>query len=184
MDYSSSHPQLGGCASGDQEHAFSKSVSEPSICSPCSATPSPSSSSTEGLPHPSLSPYPSPMPSNASSAPATPQPSRSPGTKGSVDPPPRPATTPSSLATGAARPHNKVVSPPPKGAIHFVRYIPALSLLILADLQRESIQPESFSHSREIQTSKRPSSSQTPGPGPRLPSYQTQGRKLKTIYTS
>ncbi|XP_077936453.1 MICAL-like protein 1 isoform X2 [Gasterosteus aculeatus] len=107
LDYSSSHPQLGGCASGDQEHAFSKSVSEPSICSPCSATPSPSSSSTEGLPHPSLSPYPSPMPSNASSAPATPQPSRSPGTKGSVDPPPRPATTPSSLATGAARPHNK-----------------------------------------------------------------------------
>ncbi|KAL6110529.1 micall1 [Pungitius sinensis] len=107
LDYSSSHPQLGGSASSDQEHAFSKSVSEPSICSPCSSTPSPSSSSTERLPHPSLSPYPSPVPSNASSAPATPQPSRSSGTKGSVGTPPRPATTPSPLASGAAQSHNK-----------------------------------------------------------------------------
>ncbi|XP_054460909.1 MICAL-like protein 1 isoform X1 [Anoplopoma fimbria] len=106
-DHSSSHPHLGGSASSDQEHAFTKSVSEPSICSPCNSTPSPSSSSTERLPHPSLSPYPSPMPSNASSAPATPQPSRSFGTKGTVDPPPRPLTTPSPLASGATQSHNK-----------------------------------------------------------------------------
>uniref|UniRef100_A0A4W6BPL2 BMERB domain-containing protein n=1 Tax=Lates calcarifer TaxID=8187 RepID=A0A4W6BPL2_LATCA len=57
-----------GSASSDQEHAFTKSHSEPSICSPCDSTASPSSSSsTERLPHPSPSPYPSPMPSNASS---------------------------------------------------------------------------------------------------------------------
>ncbi|KAK9539692.1 hypothetical protein VZT92_002194 [Zoarces viviparus] len=103
-DRSSSHPRLGG---GDQEHAFTKSVSEPSICSPCDSTPPPSSSSTERLPHPSLSPSPPPMPSNASSAPATPQPSRSFGTKGAVDPPPRPPTTPSPLASGAPQSHNK-----------------------------------------------------------------------------
>ncbi|KAM8878379.1 MICAL-like protein 1 isoform 3-T3 [Spinachia spinachia] len=124
LDYSSSHPELGGSASSDQEHAFSKSVSEPSICSPCGSTSSPSSSSTERLPNPSLSPYPSPMPSNASSAPATPQPSRNSGTKGTVDPPPRPATTPSPLASGAAlsrmkrickeNPFNRKASPTPE----------------------------------------------------------------------
>ncbi|XP_034390099.1 MICAL-like protein 1 isoform X2 [Cyclopterus lumpus] len=106
-DHSSSRPHLTGSASSDQEHAFTKSVSEPSICSPCDSTPSPSSSSTERLPHSSLSPDPSPMPSNASSAPATPQPSRSFGTKGTLDPPPRPPTTPSPLALGATQTHNK-----------------------------------------------------------------------------
>ncbi|XP_074484979.1 MICAL-like protein 1 isoform X2 [Sebastes fasciatus] len=109
-DHSSSHPPLGGSAgsaSSDQEHAFTKSVSEPSICSPCDSMASPSSSSTDRLPHLSLSPYPSPMPSNASSAPATPQTSRSSGTKGSGDPPPRPSTTPSPLASGAPQSHNK-----------------------------------------------------------------------------
>ncbi|XP_018520180.2 LOW QUALITY PROTEIN: MICAL-like protein 1 [Lates calcarifer] len=105
-DHSSSQPPLGGSASSDQEHAFTKSHSEPSICSPCDSTASPSSSSsTERLPHPSPSPYPSPMPSNASSAPATPQTSRSSGTKGA--PPPRPPTTPSPLASGATQSHNK-----------------------------------------------------------------------------
>ncbi|XP_042340982.1 MICAL-like protein 1 isoform X2 [Plectropomus leopardus] len=99
-DHSSSHPPLSGSASSDQEHAFTKSVSEPSICSPCDSTSSPSSSSTERLPHSSLSPYPSPMPSNASSAPATPQTSRSAA-------PPRPPTAPSPLASGAIQSHNK-----------------------------------------------------------------------------
>ncbi|XP_068585212.1 MICAL-like protein 1 isoform X2 [Cebidichthys violaceus] len=103
-DHGSPHPRMGGGASSDQEHAFTKSVSEPSICSPCDSTPSPSSSSTERLPRSSLSPYPSPVLSNASSAPATPQPSRSFGT---ADPPPRPPTTPSPLASGAPQSHNK-----------------------------------------------------------------------------
>ncbi|TNN57978.1 MICAL-like protein 1 [Liparis tanakae] len=116
---SSSHPHL--AVSGDQEqHAFTKSVSEPSICSPCDSTPSPSSSSAERLPHPSLSPAPSPMPSSASSAPATPQPSRSCGTKGTLEPPPRPSTTPSPLAsqthnkrTCKENPFNRKASPSP-----------------------------------------------------------------------
>ncbi|XP_056266406.1 MICAL-like protein 1 isoform X1 [Pseudoliparis swirei] len=114
----SSHPHLAG---GDKEqHAFTKSVSEPSICSPCDSAPSPSSSSAERLPHPSLSPAPSPMPSSASSAPATPQPSRSFGTKGTLDPPPRPSTTPSPLAsqthnkrTCKENPFNRKASPSP-----------------------------------------------------------------------
>lgn len=110
-DHSSSHPPLGGggggSASSDQEHSFTKSVSEPSICSPCDSTASPSSSSTERLPHASLSPYPSPMLSNASSAPATPQTSRSVGAKGTRDPPPRPPTAPSPLASGVTPTHNK-----------------------------------------------------------------------------
>ncbi|KAK5866445.1 hypothetical protein PBY51_020636 [Eleginops maclovinus] len=105
-DHSSSHPPLGGSASSDQEHAFTKSVSEPSICSPCDSAASPSSSSsTERLPHPFLSPHPSP--SFASSAPATPQSSRSSGTKGSAAPPPRPPTTLSPLASAATQSHNK-----------------------------------------------------------------------------
>ncbi|XP_029990037.1 MICAL-like protein 1 isoform X3 [Sphaeramia orbicularis] len=104
-DHSSSQPPSGGGASSDQEHAFTKSVSEPSICSPCDSVAS--SSSTERMPHPSLSPSPSPLPSNASSAPATPQTSRSSGTKGTTAPPPRPQTTPSPLASGASHAHNK-----------------------------------------------------------------------------
>ncbi|KAM7418624.1 hypothetical protein PAMA_015976 [Pampus argenteus] len=108
-DHSSPQPRLAGSASSDQEHSFTKSVSEPSICSPCDSTASPSSSSssTERLPHPFPSPSPYPMPSNASSAPATPQTSRSAGTKGLGAPPPRPATTPSPLASGAGLSHNK-----------------------------------------------------------------------------
>ncbi|XP_034748058.1 MICAL-like protein 1 isoform X2 [Etheostoma cragini] len=103
-DHSSSHPPAGGSASSDQEHAFTKSVSEPSICSPCDSA---SSSSTERLPHASLSPYPSPMPSNASSAPATPQTSRSFGSQGAGATPPQPLSTPSPLASEATQSHNK-----------------------------------------------------------------------------
>ncbi|XP_069021949.1 MICAL-like protein 1 isoform X1 [Embiotoca jacksoni] len=102
-DHSSSLLPLGGGASSDQEHAFTKSVSEPSICSPCDSTAS--SSSAERLPRASLSP--SPTPANASSAPATPQTSRNTGTKGPGAPPPRPTGTPSPLATGATQSHNK-----------------------------------------------------------------------------
>nr|XP_046260527.1 MICAL-like protein 1 isoform X2 [Scatophagus argus] len=104
-DHSSSQPSLGGAASSDQQHTFTKSVSEPSICSPCDSATSPSSS--EHLVHPSQSPYPSPMPSNATSAPATPQTSRNLETKGAGAPPPRPPTTPSPLASGAIQSHNK-----------------------------------------------------------------------------
>ncbi|XP_060939532.1 MICAL-like protein 1 isoform X2 [Limanda limanda] len=106
-DHSSSHPPLGGSASRDQELTFTKSISEPSICSPCDSSDLPSSSTNEHLLHPSPSPYPSPMISNASSAPATPQTSRSTGTKGAGDPPPRPSTTPSPLASGATPSHSK-----------------------------------------------------------------------------
>lgn len=116
-DHSSSQPPLGGSASSDQQHAFTKSVSEPSICSPCDSTASPSSSSTERLLNPAPLPYPSPVPSFASSAPATPQASRSLGTKGPGVPPPRPPTTPSPLASGANQSHNKVTGPPPSKAI-------------------------------------------------------------------
>uniref|UniRef100_A0A3Q3GN23 MICAL-like 1a n=1 Tax=Labrus bergylta TaxID=56723 RepID=A0A3Q3GN23_9LABR len=105
-DHSCSHPPSGGSASSDQLHSFTKSVSEPSICSPCEPTAPSFFSSNELLPHPSTSPYPSPMPSNASSAPATPQTSRSTGTKG-TGPPPRPPTTPSPLASGGSQSHNK-----------------------------------------------------------------------------
>ncbi|XP_026215207.1 MICAL-like protein 1 isoform X2 [Anabas testudineus] len=108
-DHSSSQPPLHGSISSNQEHAFSKSISEPSICSPCdsAASPSSSSSSTERLPHSSLSPHPSAMPSNASSAPATPQTSRSSETKWARAPPPRPPANPSPLATKANQSHNK-----------------------------------------------------------------------------
>ncbi|KAL3067375.1 hypothetical protein OYC64_017167 [Pagothenia borchgrevinki] len=117
-DHSSSHRPLGGGPSSDQEHTFTKSVSEPSICSPCDSVDSPSSSSTERLPHPFLSPHPSP--SFASSAPATPQSSRSSGTRVAAAPPPRPPTTLSPLASGAANkrickenPFNRKASPSP-----------------------------------------------------------------------
>uniref|UniRef100_A0A8C5DM02 MICAL-like protein 1 n=1 Tax=Gouania willdenowi TaxID=441366 RepID=A0A8C5DM02_GOUWI len=101
-DLSSSHVCLGG---GQQEQAFTKSVSEPSICSPCDSAASPTSFSNEHIPHSSPNPF--PAPSNTSSAPATPQTSRNPGTKG-PGAPPRPNTTPSPLAAGAAQAHNKV----------------------------------------------------------------------------
>ncbi|KAK2815719.1 hypothetical protein Q5P01_026186 [Channa striata] len=104
-EHSSSQPPLGGTASIDQEHAFTKSISEPSICLPCDSVSSPSSSSTEHLPHPS--PSPSPVPCNASSAPATPQTSRSSETKWARAPPPRPPANPSPLATKATQSNNK-----------------------------------------------------------------------------
>ncbi|XP_074546014.1 MICAL-like protein 1 isoform X2 [Halichoeres trimaculatus] len=104
-DHSSSQPPSRGSASSDQQHAFTKSVSEPSICSPSDPT-APSSSSNEHLLQPSQGHQPSPVPLNASSAPATPQTSRSIGTKG-TGAPPRPPTTPSPLASGASHSHNK-----------------------------------------------------------------------------
>uniref|UniRef100_A0A8D3BKS2 MICAL-like protein 1 n=1 Tax=Scophthalmus maximus TaxID=52904 RepID=A0A8D3BKS2_SCOMX len=107
-------PPSGGSSS---QHAFTKSVSEPSICSPCDSAALPSASSNEHLLHPPPSPYCSAMPSNASSAPATPQASRSSVTKGAGAPPPRPQTTPSPLASGATPSHNKVTGPPPNKAI-------------------------------------------------------------------
>lgn len=103
-DHSSSQPPSRGSASSEQQHAFTKSVSEPSICSPCD--PTASSSSNEHLLQPSQSHQPSPTPVNTSSAPATPQTSRSTGTKG-TGAPPRPPTTPSPLASGASHSHNK-----------------------------------------------------------------------------
>ncbi|XP_015248859.1 PREDICTED: MICAL-like protein 1 isoform X2 [Cyprinodon variegatus] len=91
-DHSSSQLPLGASASSEQEQSFTKSVSEPSMCSP-SDNPS-SSSSSDLLNQTSQSASPSPMSANASSAPATPQTSRNTGPK-----PPRPSTTPSPLAT-------------------------------------------------------------------------------------
>lgn len=106
-EHSSSQPPPDANAHGDQQHAFTKSVSEPSISSPCDSASSPSSSSTERLPHASPCADLSPVPSSASSAPATPQTGRSSGAKGSGTPPPRPPATPSPLASGAAQSHNK-----------------------------------------------------------------------------
>ncbi|XP_030592253.1 MICAL-like protein 1 isoform X1 [Archocentrus centrarchus] len=106
-DYSSSQLPLAGSASSDQEHSFTKSVSEPSICSPNDSKPSPSSSSTEHLRQPSPSPAPTSAPAYASSAPATPQTTRNPGTRSPRPPPPRPPTTPSPLVSEATQSHNK-----------------------------------------------------------------------------
>ncbi|KAF3687263.1 MICAL-like protein 1 [Channa argus] len=129
-EHSSSQHPLGGSASSDQEHAFTKSISEPSICSPCDSAYSPSSSSTEHLPHPS--PNPSPVPPNASSAPATPQTSRSSETKWSRAPPPRPPVNPSPLATEATQSHNKVMGSHGNKiqykAINFAFFVPAVSV--------------------------------------------------------
>lgn len=105
-DHSSSQPPLPGGASSDQEHAFTKSVSEPSICTPCDSAASACSSSNEQLPH--LSPSQPSMPIAVSSAPATPQTSRSSEAKGAAAPPPRLSMTPSPLASGAPHSHNKV----------------------------------------------------------------------------
>uniref|UniRef100_A0A3Q0RHU0 MICAL-like 1a n=1 Tax=Amphilophus citrinellus TaxID=61819 RepID=A0A3Q0RHU0_AMPCI len=106
-DYSSSQLPLAGSASSDQEHSFTKSVSEPSICSPNDSKPSPSSFSTEHLRQPSPSPAPTSAPAYASSAPATPQTTRNPGTRSPRPPPPRPPTTPSPLVSEATQSHNK-----------------------------------------------------------------------------
>ncbi|KAM3864999.1 MICAL-like protein 1 [Diretmus argenteus] len=104
-DHSSSQPPLGGSANSNQEHHFTKSVSEPSICEPCNSAPS--SSSAECLPRDSSSSSLTPTPAITSSAPATPQSSRSSGAKGARPPPPRPPTTPSPLASGAPPSNNK-----------------------------------------------------------------------------
>ncbi|XP_056136726.1 MICAL-like protein 1 [Lampris incognitus] len=106
-DHSSSQPPLGDSASSSQEHPFTKSVSEPSICGPCDSGPSPAASSAERLSRLSPSPSPSCTPPNASSAPATPQTNRSSGSKGGRPPPPRPPTTPSPLVSGAPVSNNK-----------------------------------------------------------------------------
>ncbi|XP_034043941.1 MICAL-like protein 1 [Thalassophryne amazonica] len=99
---SSQHP-----AGGDQEHAVTKSISEPSICRPyiSTATASSSTSAEHLLFPPSSNSSPLPVLSNASSAPATPQTSRSSSRK--AVPPPRPPTTPSPLASGPSPSHNK-----------------------------------------------------------------------------
>lgn len=100
-DHSSSQLLKSGRASSEQLPVFTKSVSEPSICSPCDPT---SSSSSEHLPHASQSLYPAPTPSNATSAPATPQTGRSSGTGA-------PSVTLSPLASGGTQSHNKVRRP-------------------------------------------------------------------------
>nr|XP_015826517.2 MICAL-like protein 1 [Nothobranchius furzeri] len=97
-DHSSAHLPLRAGAGSDQERGFTKSVSEPSICSPGGDNPpSPSSSTADPMPHTSSSPSPFPL-ASTSSAPATPQSSRSSGSA-----PPRPTTTPSPLATPSNR---------------------------------------------------------------------------------
>ncbi|XP_053713187.1 MICAL-like protein 1 isoform X1 [Synchiropus splendidus] len=120
-DHSSSQPPLSNTTCSDPELGFTKSVSEPSICSPSAASP-PSSSSTEGFPHPSLSTSSSPMPSNTSSAPATPQTGRSCDSRGNAGSPPQPVATISPLAipsqkrTCKENPFNRKASPSPSPA--------------------------------------------------------------------
>ncbi|XP_041838553.1 MICAL-like protein 1 isoform X2 [Melanotaenia boesemani] len=114
-DHSSSQLPWGGSASSDQEQGFTKSVSEPSICSPCDNSPS----SADCLHQTSSNPCPSSVLSNASSAPATPQTSRNSEAKGTGAQPPRPTATPSPLATQTHKkickenPFNRKASPSP-----------------------------------------------------------------------
>ncbi|XP_030638584.1 MICAL-like protein 1 [Chanos chanos] len=94
---SSSSSELGRAqvpTSAEQEHRFTKSVSEPSISEPSSGA----APSSEPKPHPSPSPAPPQAPTNTSSAPSTPQTNRSAGTRAPRPPPPRPPTAPSPLA--------------------------------------------------------------------------------------
>ncbi|KAI4892897.1 hypothetical protein NFI96_027583, partial [Prochilodus magdalenae] len=81
-------------SANEQEHPFTKSVSEPSINSPGSANSPPAA---ELQSH--LSPNPSPMPPHTytCSAPATPETNRSAESKGMRPPPPRPPAGPSPL---------------------------------------------------------------------------------------
>ncbi|XP_018617622.2 MICAL-like protein 1 isoform X1 [Scleropages formosus] len=95
-DHSSSRV-LPSARLSDQDHPFTKSVSEPSISGPSPPT-------AENKPHPSPSPSPPPPPANTSSAPATPQTNRSAGPRAARPPPPRPPTTPSPLAKGTPPP--------------------------------------------------------------------------------
>ncbi|CAG5928957.1 unnamed protein product [Menidia menidia] len=119
-DHSSSLLPPGGGASSDQEQGFTKSVSEPSICSPCDGPSSPSSSSADRLHQTSPGPLPPSVPSTASSAPATPQATRTAESRGPGAPPPRPAAAPSPLATKSHKkrickenPFNRKASPSP-----------------------------------------------------------------------
>ncbi|MCJ8729957.1 hypothetical protein PDJAM_G00112150 [Pangasius djambal] len=115
----------------EQEHPFTKSVSEPSINSPGS---SPSALSSEPKSHLSPSPSSSSQPhSNTCSAPATPETNRSAGSKALRPPPPRPPAAPSPLIGSSSsqqntpnkrvNPFNRKASPavtspqsrPPKG---------------------------------------------------------------------
>lgn len=107
---SGSEQRSGGGASSDQEHSFTKSSSEPSICTPCNT-----SSSNERLTQASLSPCPPYTPLNASSAPATPQASRSAGTNESLAP--SQETTPSPLASDTSHRLNKVILSTPNRAV-------------------------------------------------------------------
>ncbi|XP_060724671.1 MICAL-like protein 1 [Tachysurus vachellii] len=95
----------------EQEHLFTKSVSEPSISSPGS---SPSVLSSEPMSHLSPSPSPSQPYSNTCSAPATPETNRSAGRKAMRPPPPRPPAAPSPLInspTSQQNTPNKRVNP-------------------------------------------------------------------------
>ncbi|XP_060774889.1 MICAL-like protein 1 [Neoarius graeffei] len=87
----------------EQEHSFTKSVSEPSINSPGS---SPSALSSE--PKSNLLPSPSPAQphSNTCSAPATPETNRSAGSKALRPPPPRPPPAPSPLIGSSSSQQN------------------------------------------------------------------------------
>lgn len=100
-DHSSSHILKSGRGGSDQLPVFTKSVSEPSICSPCSPA---SSSSSEHLPQASQSLYPPPTSSSATSAPATPQTGRSSGAGA-------PSVSPSPLDSGGTQTHKKVGLP-------------------------------------------------------------------------
>ncbi|KAG9338815.1 hypothetical protein JZ751_025252 [Albula glossodonta] len=95
-DHSSSKPPPAGRVP-DQEHPFTKSVSEPSISEP-------SHPSANHIPHVSPSPSPLPPPANTSSAPATPQTNRSAGLKAARPPPPRPPSTHAKTAAPAPPP--------------------------------------------------------------------------------
>lgn len=87
-----------GVGAPEQEHAFTKSVSEPSISEP-------SDPSADHEPHVSPGLALTPSPANTSSAPATPQTNRSAGLRAARPPPPRPPTGPSPLAkAGGATP--------------------------------------------------------------------------------
>ncbi|XP_061088270.1 MICAL-like protein 1 isoform X2 [Conger conger] len=101
-DHSSTRPPPGARVP-DQEHPFTKSVSEPSISEP-------SDSSANHQPRTSSGPALPPPPANTSSAPATPQTNRSAGLRAARPPPPRPPSGPSPLAKAGTP------TPPPASA--------------------------------------------------------------------
>lgn len=151
-------------SSGDPLPVFTKSVSEPSICSPCDPVSSPGASQSL---------RPAPTPPNATSAPATPQTGRSCGTGAAPAGagPPAPGGTPT---------HSKV-SPPSATQYDALNTGEFTSGVSLADLQGEPLQQKSLPLPLQVkqQAPKRPPSRQTPGPRPRLPSHQTQGRNSR-----